>query len=184
MEKNNDMKRHDRLLVAKLATMAVAMFGFGFLLVPIYDVFCDVTGLGGKTNATAAHIDVETPDNSRLITVEFIANLNQSAPWEFEPTVTSIEVHPGKFYDATYFARNLTQRKITGQAVPSVAPGQAAKYFRKTECFCFTSQEFAPAEAREMPLRFIIDPELPAHIDRLTLSYTFFATQQVALVSD
>jgi cytochrome c oxidase assembly protein subunit 11 len=95
-----------------------------------------------------------------------------------------MEVHPGQLYDATFYARNLTDRVITGQAVPSIAPGLAAKYFRKTECFCFTSQKFDAEEARDMPLQFIIDPELPEHIDRLTLSYTFFVKSQVALVSD
>jgi cytochrome c oxidase assembly protein subunit 11 len=173
-----------RGLAFRLAIMAVSMFAFGFLLVPIYDVFCDITGLGGKTDNTAAIITEEKPDESRLITVEFVAAVNESAPWEFHPNVTSIQVHPGKFYDATYYAKNLTDAGLVGQAVPSVAPGQAAKYFRKTECFCFTSQEFQAGEGRDMPLRFIVDRDLPAHIDRLTLSYTFFATTQVALVSN
>jgi len=170
-------------LIFRLATIAVGMFAFGFLLVPIYDVFCDITGIGGKTKTTAAIVLEEAPDEERLITVEFVATVNQSAPWDFHPTVSAMEVHPGKLYDATFFARNLTPRRLVGQAVPSVAPGLAAKYFRKTECFCFTSQTFAALEARNMPLRFIIDPELPDHIDRLTLSYTFFATEQAAQVA-
>jgi len=173
----------DKTLVVKLATVAAGMFAFGFLLVPIYDVFCDITGIGGKTKTSAAIVREEMPDEERLITVEFIATVNQSAPWDFRPTVSTMEVHPGKLYDATFFARNLTPQRLVGQAVPSIAPGLAAKYFRKTECFCFTSQTFAALEARNMPLRFIIDPELPEHIDRLTLSYTFFATQQAAKVA-
>ena len=171
-------------LAFRLVMMAAGMFAFGFLLVPIYDVFCDITGLGGKTDNTAAVIEAEKPDESRLITVEFVATVNESAPWEFHPTVTSIQVHPGKLYDATYYAKNLTDGNLVGQAVPSVAPGQAAKYFRKTECFCFTSQEFTAGEARDMPLRFIVDRDLPAYIDRLTLSYTFFVSQKLTLVKE
>ena len=123
-------------------------------------------------------------DQSRSITVEFVAAVNQYAPWEFRPAVASMQVHPGQLYDTSFFARNLTNRRIIGQAVPSVAPGQAARYFQKTECFCFTSQEFAAQEGRDMPLQFIVDPDLPAHIDRLSLSYTIFVTEQVALGSD
>jgi cytochrome c oxidase assembly protein subunit 11 len=159
--------------------MTLGMFAFGFLLVPIYDVFCDITGLGGKTNTQAAIVDVQTPDNDRIITVEFVASLNEYAPWEFRPAVVSMEVHPGEMYDTTFYAHNLTNRKLIGQAVPSIAPGQAARYFKKTECFCFTSQQFDAQEARDMPLKFVIDPEIPDYIDRLTLSYTFFVSQQV-----
>lgn len=176
--------RSERMLIFKLAAIACAMFAFGYLMVPVYDVFCDITGLGGKTSATAAVIDQGKPDDDRLITVEFVANVNQYAPWEFHPTVASMEVHPGKLYDATYYARNLTEGPLTGQAVPSVAPGQAAKYFRKTECFCFTSQEFAAGEAKNMPLRFLVDPDLPDYIDRLTLSYTFFVSRKIASSSE
>lgn len=155
--------------------MASAMFAFGFLLVPVYDVFCRVTGLGGKVETTQTVLtNADIPDEDRLITIEFVGSVNEYAPWEFHPTVTSIEVHPGQLYDATFFARNLTDRALVGQAVPSVAPGIAAKYFRKTECFCFTAQNFSARESRNLPLQFIVDADLPAHIDRLTLSYTFF----------
>ena len=183
MDETNGNSGAEKRLILKLAGIAAGMFAFGFLLVPLYDVFCVITGIGGKTKTTAAVVQEETPDEERLITVEFVATVNQSAPWDFHPTISSMEVHPGKLYDATFFARNLTQARLVGQAVPSVAPGIAAKYFRKTECFCFTSQIFAAEEARDMPLRFIVDPELPRHIDRLTLSYTFFATQQATRVA-
>ena len=174
----------NRTLIVKLAAMACGMFAFGFLLVPLYDVLCDLAGLGGKTDTTPAILETYSPDENRIVTVEFVANVNEYAPWEFRPTVATMEVHPGKFYDATFFARNLTNRALTGQAVPSVAPGLAAKYFRKTECFCFTSQAFAAKEAKDMPLRFVVDPDLPDHIDRLTLSYTFFVIPQVAMVAE
>jgi cytochrome c oxidase assembly protein subunit 11 len=168
----------------KLLGLALGMFAFGFLLVPLYDAFCEITGLGGRTNTAAMMVERHEVDQGRSIIVEFVAAVNQYGPWEFRPAVASMQVHPGQLYDTSFFARNLTNRRIIGQAVPSVAPGQAAKYFRKTECFCFTSQEFAAQESRDLPLQFIVDPDLPAHIDRLSLSYTIFVTEQVALGSN
>jgi cytochrome c oxidase assembly protein subunit 11 len=174
--------RHSNLaLVGRLGLLAACMFAFGFLMVPLYDVFCEVTGIGQRTGTPVADVVEETATVSdRIVTVEFVANLNQYAPWEFHPAVASIQVRPGQLYDTSFYARNLTQRELVGRAVPSVAPGQANKYFKKTECFCFTSQEFAPEEGRDMGVQFLVDPDLPAHIDRLTLSYTFFADQKVA----
>lgn len=177
---NDRPARENSRLLIKLIGLALGMFAFGFLLVPIYDVFCDITGLGGKFDLEAAVVETQAPVDDRVVTVEFVASLNEYAPWEFRPAVASIEVHPGQMYDTTFFARNLTNRELVGQAVPSIAPGQAVKYFQKTECFCFTSQEFAAQEGRDMPLQFVVDPELPDHIDRLTLSYTFFVSNQVA----
>ena len=168
-----------RELVLKLLAMAGGMFAFGFALVPLYYVFCDLTGLGGRTASTPQQVE-EAVDESRSVRVEFVATLGQVAPWEFEPHRPSMEVHPGKIYRAEYVARNLTQRELTGQAVPSVAPGQAAKHFKKITCFCFTNQKFAPAEARDMEVVFMVAPELPEHIDTVTLSYTFYAIQDVA----
>ena len=163
-------------LPGRLLIMAVAMFGFGFLLVPIYDAFCEITGLGGKTNSVAA-TDVATEvDQNREINLEFVTTVNQYAPWEFHAQVKDMTVHPGGMYEAIFIARNLTDVTKIAQAVPSVAPQQAAKHFRKLECFCFTSQEFAPGEEKEMPVRFIVDSDLPDHIDTITLSYTFFDT--------
>ncbi len=171
-----------RLLAGKLVLLAAGMFGFGYLLVPLYDVFCEITGIGTRTGTpVAAALADETPDVNRIITVEFVATLNQYAPWEFRPERASIEVVPGKYYDTTYFARNLVDGFRTARAVPSIAPGTANKYFKKVECFCFTAQEFAPGEGRDMGLRFMVDPQLPRHIDRVTLSYTFFDNSQVAL---
>jgi cytochrome c oxidase assembly protein subunit 11 len=164
--------------------LAAGMFAFGFLLVPIYEAMCELTGIGGRTAGTpAVAANLPAPDRNRTVTVEFVALLNQQAPWEFRPAVTSIEIHPGEQYHTTFFARNLTSRPIVGQAVPSVAPGQAASHFLKTECFCFTSQQFAAGEGRDMGVTFTVDPALPAHIDRVTLSYTFFVNRQVAATS-
>jgi len=171
-------------LVMRLAVMAVGMFAFGYLLVPLYDVLCKVTGIGGRPNAVAATITENQPVSGRVITVEFVAILNEQAPWEFHPAVASMQVNLGQLYDTTFFAHNLTDGVLVGSAVPSIAPGQAAKHFIKTQCFCFTQQDFTPGEARDMGVQFMVDPELPAYIDRVTLSYTFFvnrpATAQLA----
>ena len=171
-----------RIMVLKLAGLTVGMFGFGFLLVPIYEVFCDITGLGGRTSGEAAQHVAVAPDTSRSVRVEFVASVNANGPWEFRPAVASMTVHPGEMYTTTYWARNMRDLDVIGHAVPSVAPGSAARYFTKTECFCFTEQQFGPNEGRDMPVIFIIDPDLPAHVDTVTLSYTFFDRAGLAAV--
>lgn len=172
--------RHHGALIRRLLVLAMAMFAFGFALVPLYDIMCRITGIGGRTNTTAVAAPEVQPDTTRTVTVEFVAVLNEQAPWEFHPEVTSMQVHPGQVYDTAYFARNLSGRALVGRAVPSIAPGTAARYFRKIECFCFTDQDFEPGEARDMGVQFVLDPELPPHIDRVTLSYTFFVNRQAA----
>ena len=167
----------------RIALVAIAMFGFGYLLVPLYDVFCEITGLNGKTGrideaAVAARYE---PDLSRLLTVQFVANNNLGMPWEFAPVVASMQVHPGKVYQTAFTATNPTGQDMVGQAVPSVAPGKASRYFNKTECFCFNQQPLASGETKEMPLRFIVDPNLPKDVTTLTLAYTVFDVTQVAM---
>jgi cytochrome c oxidase assembly protein subunit 11 len=159
--------------------LVVGMFGFVFALVPLYDVLCDVTGLNGKTRNEAEQFTDTGPDLTRTVTVEFLASVNESMPWEFEPAVTRMKVHPGQVHQTSFFARNRTGVAMVGQAVPSVTPGLAALHFRKTECFCFTEQRFAPGEAREMPLVFMVDKDLPKDITTLTLAYTFFDKQKL-----
>ncbi|MGD2083139.1 MAG: cytochrome c oxidase assembly protein [Chromatiales bacterium] len=171
----SDRSRANRRVVTRLALVGVAMFGFGFALVPLYDVFCYVTGINGKTG----QIELEEAlggrvDKDRTVTVEFLASVNSELPWEFRPTVKEVEVHPGAVTEVKYYARNQTDRSVTGTAVPSVAPGVAAKYFNKTECFCFTQQTLGPREARDMPLRFVVAADLPEEVKRLSLSYTFY----------
>ena len=168
-----------RSLVVQLLIMAVAMFGFGFLLVPLYDVFCEITGFGGRTNAVAAVVE-EAPDLSREIRVEFITTVNEYAQFEFAADTDSMVVSPGKMYFATFTAKNLTTTHKVAQAVPSVAPTAAAEHFTKIECFCFTSQAFMANEERAMPLQFIVNPDLPDYVDTITLQYTFFDTAAVA----
>ena len=169
----------NRSLTGKLLLLAAAMFGFGYLLVPMYDVFCEITGFGGRTNAVA-EAGQENPDYSRSIRVEFVTTVNEYAPWDFAADRDSMEVTPGKVYYATFTARNLTGDKKVAQAVPSVVPISASEHFKKIECFCFTSQEFQANEERAMPLQFIVDPDLPEFVDTITLQYTFYDTVRVS----
>jgi cytochrome c oxidase assembly protein subunit 11 len=171
--------RNNRALVGQLLILTVAMFGFGFLLVPLYDVFCEITGFGGRTNEAAVTV-AEAPDLSREIRVEFVTTVNSYAQFEFAAEVDSMTVHPGKMYFATFTAKNLAGEDKIAQAVPSVAPVSAAEHFTKIECFCFTSQEFLADEERAMPLQFIVDPNLPDYVDTITLQYTFFDTARLA----
>mgnify|MGYP000208134017 FL=1 len=166
-------------LVRKLVLVSVGMFGFGFALVPLYDVFCEITGFGGRTNTEAVTV-AEAPDISREIRVEFMTTVNSYAPFEFRSESDSMTVHPGKMYFATFTAKNLTESDKVAMAVPSVAPVAAAEHFVKIECFCFNSQDFAANEEKAMPVQFIVDPEIPDYVDTITLQYTFFDTASVA----
>jgi len=172
--------RTDSLLVGKLLLLTLAMFGFGFLMVPLYDVFCEITGFGGRTNAEAAYAVPAQAATDRIVEVEFVASVNASDPWLFQPAVPRMKVHPGELNRTSFFARNTSRQDLIGHAVPSVAPGQAARYLQKTECFCFNEQPFEAGESKDMPVVFFIDPEIPAHVDTVTLSYTFFAQTKVA----
>ncbi len=154
--------------------LTLAMFGFGFALVPLYDVFCEITGLNGKTGRVEAAALDGMADLSREVTVEFVTTVNGTLQWEFTPEVKRMTVHPGQLYEAHFTARNLSSAPTVGQAVPSVAPNTAALYFNKTECFCFTRQSFAAGESRRMPVRFVVERDLPAQVRTITLSYTFF----------
>ena len=180
---NEGLQQRNGRSFLRVALVAVAMFGFGYLLVPLYDVFCEITGLNGKTGriAEAAVVARYQPDLSRSVTVQFVANNNLGMPWEFGPTVASMQVHPGQIYSTVFKARNPTTRDMVGQAVPSVAPGKASRYFNKTECFCFSQQPLAAGETKEMPLRFIVDPNLPKDVGTLTLAYTVFDVTQAAV---
>lgn len=177
MDRSQDSRPRPGRTVAKLGLLVVGMFGFGFALVPLYDVFCEITGLGGRTAGAPQQV-VENVDVNRTVRVEFVGALEAGAPWHFRPTVGHMEVHPGQLYETHYYAENLTGSELVGQATPSVSPGSAAKHFKKVHCFCFTRQEFAPHEGRDMQVLFMVDPDLPAYIDTVTLGYTFFALDQ------
>jgi len=167
-------RRANRGLTLKLLGFALGSFGFGFALVPLYDVLCSVTGVGDQKALARAAVVTEHPDVNRIVTVDFLADLPSAGNWEFRPVQASLQVHPGKLYEAHFFAHNLMGHDTVAQAVPNVAPSKAAAYFRKTECFCFSPQHFATGEQREMPVRFFVDPSLPGYIDRITLAYTFY----------
>jgi cytochrome c oxidase assembly protein subunit 11 len=166
--------RENKKLTLKLLGFAFGSFAFGFALVPLYDVLCDITGFGNQKALAEQRLTVEAPDDARTITVDFVADLPTVGSWEFRPTVGSMQIHPGRLYSTEFFAHNLTGHDTMAQAVPNIAPGQAAGYFRKTECFCFTPQHFAVNEQRPMAVRFVVDPAIPRSVDRITLSYTFY----------
>ena len=168
-----------KALTMRLLALAVGMFAFGFALVPLYDVFCEVTGFGGRTNTEAAVEVATVVDESREIALEFVTTVNQYAPWEFDAELDGMTVHPGGLFEAWFVATNLTDRHKIAQAVPSVAPQQAAAHFKKLDCFCFSNQEFMPNEEKRMPVRFIIDSDLPDYVDTITLSYTLFDTARL-----
>jgi len=169
------MSGQHRNLVIKLTLFVAGSFAFGFALVPLYDVLCSITGLGNqKSLLRAAEMKADTATQSRWVTIEFVANLPTVGNWEFRPVQNSIRVHPGQLYEADFVAHNLTGHATTAQAVPDIVPSKAAAWFHKTECFCFTPQSFARDEQRVMAVRFFVDPDLPAYLDRLTLAYTFY----------
>ncbi len=168
------LERDNRRLTWKLLGFAAGAFGFGFALVPLYEVLCEVTGFGNRKALQEARIVDVAPDTDRLVTVDFVAELPNVGSWEFRPAVRSMRVHPGQLYQVDFVATNRTGRETVAQAVPNVAPGKATAYFHKTECFCFTPQHFAVGEAKVMPVRFVVDPALPSHLDRVTLSYVFY----------
>lgn len=164
----------NRRLVVKLGVIVVAMFGFGYLLVPFYEKICEVTGLRNIDRADAvANTQV---DPSRTVRIEFDTNL-RNLPWQFRALELSTNVHPGAVTQAMFEVVNMTDHPVTGQAIPSYGPRQAALYFKKIDCFCFSKQTLAPREKRDMPVVFVVDPKLPKDISTITLSYTFFEVE-------
>jgi cytochrome c oxidase assembly protein subunit 11 len=165
----------NRAILRKLLLVAVLMFGFGWALVPLYRKICEVTGINLLTNkdpAVEARARNTQVDTSRTIVVEFDAN--KQGPWRFKPHVNHLTVHPGELVHVDYDLVNLEGRAMAGQAIPSYAPMQSARYFQKLECFCFKQQVLAAGETRRFPVVFFIDPDLPKDVTQITLSYTFF----------
>lgn len=161
-------------LSLKLSLLVVGMFVFAvWIMPPIYDVFCDITGLNGKTGDRYQAISSEI-DTSRTITVQFVATNNEGIPWGFRPETRTLVVHPGEQTRINYLAHNPTGHDMIGQAIPSLTPFKASSYFHKTECFCFEQQILKAGESAELPMYFIVDQGLPAHIHTITMSYTLF----------
>lgn len=169
------MVKHSKLIIL-LTIVVIGMFGFGFALVPIYNRMCVALGINGKVGQdpslyTAKNANI---DKDRWIQVEFVATQNSSLPWQFYPKTTKIKIHPGEIAKLAFYAENQSDTRMTVQAIPSITPGIAAKYLKKTECFCFTQQTLNAHEAMNMPLLFHIDKELPAAIRTVTLSYSLY----------
>ncbi len=182
MEQRQQLAEADHIKVqvsaGKMVLVVIAMFAFGFALVPLYDVICDITGLNGKTGvidaSQAGDDDRFTPDTTRDVGVNFVTSVNEFAPIEFRAEMPSMDIHPGGVYEAKFIARNKSDQFLIGQAVPSVSPREASLYFNKVECFCFENQPFEAGEEKVMPVKFIVDKELPERYKSIVLSYTFF----------
>jgi cytochrome c oxidase assembly protein subunit 11 len=169
----------------KLLGVALGAFAFTFALVPLYNIACQkVFGVRLEQGPADAQATARAPVAERWVTVQFDGAVNSKLPWAFHPEQATMKVQPGVQYEAKYFARNDADRALVGNAVPSVAPARASAYFSKTECFCFTAQTLQPGEARDMPIRFIVDPDLPADVNTLTLSYTFFRNDALTAQAD
>ena len=167
--------------VLRLAVLTLAMFGFGFALIPLYGLVCDLTGSSGSTSMLVNPAEVrERPDVSRTVTVEFTTTVNGGGPWTFAAETPRVQVHPGQLYTVNFFARNGQDRAVVAQATPNILPRTATKYLKKTECFCFRQQPFAAGEEKHIPVRFMLDPELPPDVETVTLSYTFFDATEFA----
>jgi cytochrome c oxidase assembly protein subunit 11 len=176
------MKNNATKTAKKLGLVAVAMFGFGYLMVPIYNILCEVTGINGKTGRiTQSQVNANDVDVDRFVTVEFDTNVNPNLPWTFKAVEFKQQVRPGEIAEAVFVVENESNKIVVGQAVPSVAPEQASLFFNKTECFCFTNQELAPGEKKDMIVRYVVDSDLPDKITTMTLSYTFFKASEKAI---
>jgi cytochrome c oxidase assembly protein subunit 11 len=178
----SSLKRDNRRMVGKLAVIALAMFGFGYALVPMYRTICDALGINvlslseqvtsdGLAPVAARKLNTQV-DTSRTITIEFDANAR--GPWEFKPAVSSLQVHPGEMATVMYEFRNRQNRTMAAQAIPSYAPMQAGAHFNKLECFCFHEYTLKPGESKTWPVVFYVDAKLPHDVTTITLSYTFF----------
>ena len=170
-------------IITKLLLIVAGMFGFGFVLVPLYEVFCEYTGANGKTN-TVAYDAVNTEvDKDRLVKVQFLAMNNAEMTWSFKPSQNVITVNPGVATDTVFYAKNPESYLMTAQAVPSISPGRAAAYFKKIECFCFDQQILKAGESAEMGLQFVVEKDLPEDIHTITLTYTIFDVTPEAVAS-
>jgi len=172
----------NKRLLKTCAFVVIGMFGFGYAMVPLYNVMCKTLGINGKTGGQVSYMaSADQVDKDREITIEFVATNNESLPWQFYPNLRKVSIHPGEQKRITFFAENDTDNTMIVQAIPSVSPSIAAKYLKKTECFCFTQQTMASHEHRDMPIIFHIDKAIPKNINTITLSYTLFDVTEMKL---
>jgi cytochrome c oxidase assembly protein subunit 11 len=180
-------RKRQRKQAALLLLLATGMFGFAFALVPLYNIFCELTGLNGKTSGQVAYSESNSQPSEREVTVEFLAHVGRGMPWEFRPMQKQMRVRLGEVNEARYYVRNFASQTVTGQAVPSVTPGLASRYLNKIECFCFTQQTLEAGEEMEMPVKFYMADDLPGEISTLTLSYALFpvpAAKSAGVIED
>jgi cytochrome c oxidase assembly protein subunit 11 len=168
------MNQGSKKTIRTLCFAVLGMFTFSFALVPLYDVFCEVTGLNGKIELRATNNTNIEIDDGRDVSIQFVSHNNEEMPWTFEPSEDSIKIKTGKYHTATFYVKNPTNRTMIAQAIPSVAPSNAASHLKKLECFCFEQQELAPGEDALLPVRLIFDDQLPSSINSVVLSYTIF----------
>lgn len=174
--KDSKTRRSNRTIAVALTATVFVMFGFGYALVPLYDLFCEITGIGGKPTIAALQgtgPDVQI-DANRTVWVEFTGNSTNGLPWAIEPQINKTRVQPGEIHEISYLVKNTSDRDLVGQAIPSVTPMQAARHVVKLECFCFDNQTLAAGEEKLMPMRFYIDPEIDRDTRTVTMSYSFF----------
>jgi cytochrome c oxidase assembly protein subunit 11 len=169
---NAQQSLDNKRMLTRLSIVAVAMFGFGYALVPFYDHICRALGINSLVERDEAPLNAQV-DLTREVTIEFDANVH-NMPWRFRPLVQHMAVHPGQLVHVEYEVANVRSSPVTGQAVVSYGPQLAGRYVRKLECFCFSQQTLAAGETRRMPVTFVLDASLPAEINTVTLSYTFF----------
>lgn len=174
--------RASKRLVIKLGLVTLAMFGFGYVLVPLYDLLCDVTGINGKVETKASAYDPsrQTIDTSREVRMRFISIQNEAAPVSIVARQPTLTAHPGKVYQVDYTITNPTSEEIVIQAVPSVSPSQTADNLKKIQCFCFNNLTLKPHQELETSVVFYLENELEAYVSSVILSYTVFdITQRV-----
>ncbi|MCU7803885.1 MAG: cytochrome c oxidase assembly protein [Candidatus Thiodiazotropha sp. (ex Lucinoma annulata)] len=174
-------RSNNRRTTLLLSGVVVLMFGFGFAMVPLYNLFCQVTGtqsLSQRSTIGQIRPSTDGVDENRWVTVKFDATVNPNLPWDFSAVTHTMRVHPGKTYEVNFLAQNRSHSTVTGQAIPSVAPWQATPYFSKLECFCFNKQTLTGTQKTEMPLRFMVSTDLPEEINSMTLSYSFMRLKE------
>ncbi len=181
MKSDRPARRIDASLTRGLLLMVAGSFAFGFALVPLYDVICEAAGI--RVNDAPSRISESGAGAGREVSLEFLSIVAPGGEWELEPETPEIVVQPGRLHEAKFRIRSRASVPVAGQAVPSVAPAYTARYLQKTECFCFTPQDFAPEQEREFTVRFIVDPELPPQVDRMTLAYSMYTLPERKLAA-
>lgn len=170
---NKELQKANARLVWRIVFVAVLMFGLGFAIAPYYDSVCSFFGISGRVKEASAEQALQV-DVTRAINVGFVTVVNGDMPLKFRAETSKLTVHPGQYYTVNFYAENTSDKKLTGRAIPSIAPAWTSSFLKKAECFCFSEQEFEPHKERKLPVRFVIDPAVQADTKDMTLSYTFF----------